>query len=503
MPLLVPDTERKFPIQSIDYLDLDVNDLFEEALQVKRGSCPNWTDESETDFGIQLLWLFSVLSRWMADHGERIKDNTFIGTGRDRQTMRRLCELIGYTLSEVSPASVTVTFTCEDGHPEFTIPAGTQVSTKEYADQPAIMFETDSAALVPVGIDTKNVDCTQGETIADEILGSSDGTTGQTFILVQKPVIWESEVVKIFDGVTWNTWTRVASFVDSGPSDEHYRIEVDEDQNYSIVFGDGENGQIPIRGTNNVKATYRKGEGTSGNVEPNTITELISAVNYVESVNNGRAASGGVDRETLNHARLFGPGTLKALDRAVTVEDMETLAETFHSAVYGGIAKAKAFEVGGVSSIVMVVPKKGGYPSAGLKSALLTHLNERRMICTAIQVADPNYRLVDIEVTVYTFGNYSPSQVAGEVRANLVSYLSPVYQDPETGLYPHGFGRNVYLSDLYRIIDATQGVDHCSISTPSANVTIQEYQIVDIGTIDIIVSTPDGHFSFYDLNKEL
>jgi hypothetical protein len=53
------------------------------------------------------------------------------------------------------------------------------------------------------------------------------------------------------------------------------------------------------------------------------------------SVTNTLEASGGEDEQSIESARIEGPRTLRALYRAVTPEDYQSLSE-----VYPGVAKA-------------------------------------------------------------------------------------------------------------------------------------------------------------------
>jgi uncharacterized phage protein gp47/JayE len=495
--LMVVDSERMFPLQNMRYLNMEVTDLFHNMIEMKRANCPNWTDESASDLGVQILWMYSVLSRWLVDHMEVAKDNSFLITSRDRESVRRHCQNIGYTLTESGAASVDVTFTLEGGHPEFTIPEGTQVSTQDIEGLSAIIFETGADQLVGVGVDTISISCTQGETISEEVLGSSDGTTGQLHSLSQKPVIWQSETVEIYVDGAWEAWTRVDSFVDSNGTSKHYRIEVDEEEAYSIHFGDSVNGKIPNRGTNNIRATYRKGGGSSGNVAADTIIELISNVLYIDSLTNSKASTGGSDRESLDHAKLFGPASIKTLDRIVSVEDIEKLAETFVSTKFGGIAKAKAFKVGGLSLSVMIVPQAGGEPSTELKSELQTYLDDRKIIGTSVQVTDPIYVALNVAVSLHIMDSYAPAQVTAEVKKRIIAYLSPTYQDPDTNLYPYGFGRDIYLSDLYALIDGTPGVDHCELTSPTSNTLVDDYKIVVPGVIGVTTTGARGEVAHY------
>jgi len=501
MAVIVRDSIRKLPIQSITNLEIGLDDLFEALLELKRANCPEWTDESTSDFGIHLLWLFAVLEKWLADNINRVSKNSYIGTATDRESMRALCELINYQMSEAGAASVTITFTCSSGHPGFTIPKGTQVTTEGTTGEDPIIFETSADIVVGTGVTSISGTCVEGISIPNEVLGSSNGTTGQSFILDQFPVVWQSETLEVNEGSGWVEWTRQDDFSASDGDDKHYLVKVDEDGYYYIHFGNGTNGKIPVRGTNNIRVSYRKGGGIVGNVGAGAINSLVSAISYVESVTNISAASGGTNRETLDHARIFGPANIKALNRIVTTADAEALAESYVSTTHGGIAKAKAYEIGTLKSTLMIVPRAGGNPSSGLVTELQSYIDARRMICTTVTVSNPNYISVNITATIYALPGYSSNQVGASVVDAIYKLMSPTYQDPETGLYPHDFGQNINLSDLYSAIDSAVGVKYVNISLPAENITINDYAIATPGTISLTIQTGDGDVSYFNYGE--
>jgi hypothetical protein len=496
--MIVQKQTSTFPLSSIPIINLTLNDLIQEAIAIKRQNCPKWTDETSSDFGMIILDIFTKLCYWMKDHMELLKNNAYIGTAVQRDAMRALCALIDYTLSEDSAASVTITFTCAGGHPEFTIYEGTKIGTKSTGDIDQIIFEVSVDTVVTVGTDSIDIVCIQGETVNDEILGSSDGTTGQVFLTSKQPVVWQSETVEIFDGAVWTEWTRVTDFVNSIDTSTHYIIGLSDDGYYKIEFGDGVNGTIPVRSTNNIRISYRHGGGTDGNVAANTIIEIITSLSYVTEVNNELPATGGAEQETLEHAKRFAPASLRTLDRVVTQEDVENICNAYVSTNFGGIAKSKAAaSAGGLNITIMIVPHAAGLPAAGLKTELAAYLNARKMACTYITVVDPVYVDVNITVTVYPKPNYSQNQVAATVRQAIVNALSANYQKPD-GIYPHEFGADIYISNLYEVIEAADGVDHSTITLPTADISIGEFQIADVGTIIITVSdgTDTGTFTF-------
>lgn len=502
MLIVIPDTTRTFPAHAVPYMDAGLDDLYNFMVTVKRANCPLWTDESPSDFGMQLINLFAVIATYIVTQANRAKNNTYIGATQNRESMRALCKLINYELGEGTSAGVTATFTCEGGHPGFTIPAGTQISTPDTNDQDSIVFETGADEVVGAAVTSVDVICNQGITTTEEVLGQSNGTSHQRFTLLQASVIWHSETVEVYDGV-WTTWTMVDDFIDSLPTSQHYRTELGTEGVYSIVFGDGVNGAIPPVRTNNIRATYRVGIGALGNVAAGVITEVVSSVTYLEAVTNAAASTGATDRETLEHARHFAPANIRTLQRAVTLEDIETLCTAHVSTTYGGIAQAKAHVVSSYLAHVAVVPATGGLPSSALRTELANMLTSYTMVGTSIQVVDPAYVSVDISASITALASYHLATVAGQVEARLQNFLSSEYQDPDTGLYPHAFGRNIYLSDVYAIIRNTAGVDHCQIIAPTSNTIVEDYQIATPGTITITAYGDETAPAFHDSRLDL
>ena len=477
MSIVVRDNTSQIPLQDISYLDISLNDLYQTLLTFRRANCPNWTDENGSDLGVQLLDLFTKLCYWNVNHIERVKDDCHISTTNDREMMRGLSEWIGYTMGEATTASVVLTFTLESGHGGITIPAGTQVATEETDSLESTVFETVEDTVVGAGTDEIDVTAIEGSTIINETLGTSTGEANQEFQVSRISVIWQSEHVQV-DAGGWANWTRVDNFVNSGSSDKHYRIEVDENLVYYIIFGDGVNGAIPPLGTNNIRlSSYRIGGGVSGNVATGTITEVVSNVDHLESVINSNAALGGTDRESMDHARTFAPATIQTLDRAVSTPDVEALCLQFVSSKYGSIVKARCISWGSFQAQVMIVPQSGGLPSAGLRAELQEYLlNGRTMVCTLLTVIDPQYRVVDISAEATILAGYSSESVEASIRANIVSFLSPSNRS---------FGGNLYHSDIYGVIRNTQGVDYCLVSVPSGDVIVNSNQIASIGNITL------------------
>ena len=220
---------------------------------------------------------------------------------------------------------------------------------------------------------------TQGST-TNQNVGTSDGSSGQQFQLTNTPYIQSSvsEVAVNLD-TDWSLAEGNSFFFEDANS-KVYRIVEDEDENIFIVFGDGSNGQIPTSG-DAIRVTYRVGADLDGNVGADTITNVRSGINGLVITSNTQAASGwaprdGHDDADLERVRTSGPASLRALGRAVTIPDFETLAVSEFVDSDGGrpVARAIAVEDGaGPKTVQLVCSGPGG---ALLTASQLADLEE-------------------------------------------------------------------------------------------------------------------------------
>jgi hypothetical protein len=189
----------------------------------------------------------------------------------------------------------------------------------------------------------------QGETITDEIVGSSDGEEDQILTLQHADVL-EREDIRVREtlsaeeqdlierqegkdsvdlredlGGTWVRWRETLALFDAGREDRFYLIDRASGR---VQFGDGVHGRIPPAGVDNIRAfRYRTGGGAIGNVAAGQIDALGTAVAGVESVFNPMPAGGGSDKLTTDAMLTIGPRRISHRDRAVSAEDFEELAQ--------------------------------------------------------------------------------------------------------------------------------------------------------------------------------
>ena len=323
---------------------------------------------------------------------------------------------------------------------------------------------------------------THATMVTGEVLGRSDGLDGQRFRLEYPPILprAEGEVVEVQeeDG-SWAAWTERESFAASHPDDRHYVLD---NVTGEVSFGpfmrepDGSGrqyGAIPPRGSQIRARRYRTGGGAHGNVEVGKLTVLKSSVPYVDRVTNRRRATGGRDAESLEHARLRAPQQLRTRDRAVTAEDFEYLAKE----ASGGVARARCLQpraLGasgspppGVVQVLIVpeispadvrlLPEQLRVPQQVVQD-VQAYLDERRMLTTAVVIGQPEYRWAAVEARLKARREADPEVVYREASAHLYRFLNPLVGGADRAGWP--FGRDLYISEVYAILQSIPGVEY-------------------------------------------
>ena len=281
-----------------------------------------------------------------------------------------------------------------------------------------------------------NVVASHGATVSDEPIFMGDGTPRQRFRLGRRQVTHllasgggsrrsRPELQVTVDGVPW---VLTDSFFDSSPFDQHFTVTIDENDVMTVQFGTGQRGAI-LPPSAQVRATYRIGLGRAGNVGPDSITIPITSNASIAVVSNPFSAEGGADRETIDEAKISGPGRVISQARAVTLQDYELLATGFSGV---GKASARVGLRGGYKVVqVYIVPEDPTstpppLPSADLKDSLRQELELRQPVnrMAGVDVLDPTYVAIDISVDVHVRPDASASAVKATVRTALEQLLA-------------------------------------------------------------------------------
>jgi hypothetical protein len=305
------------------------------------------------------------------------------------------------------------------------------------------------------------VEATQGETHAGEILGSGEaGRPGQSFQLARAPLMWlpaanplgaESTLTAAVGGVRW---PETDGLVWLGATDRGYQTGTADDGRTTLVFGDGVHGARLPTGVENVTATYRTGEGESGNVAAGQISQLAGRPLGVNAVVNPVAATGGTRADGPGDTRSVLPLRTLALDRLVSVRDYEDFARA-----RAGIGKASARRLfDGEREVVHLtiagVDDAPIDPTSRLFTALESALAGLGDAHLPVRVALREAVLIVLSAGIAVLPDHSWDTVEPAVRAALLDTFSFARRD---------LGRPAYLSEALAAAQAVPGVDHVDV----------------------------------------
>lgn len=276
---------------------------------------------------------------------------------------------------------------------------------------------------------------THGETVG-ELLGSGDGRVAfARHRLSRGPV---THVLGGSDGGVTSTlqvrvndvaWQEVATQYESRPDDRTHVTDRppvaaggDEDPPTEVVFGDGVRGARVPTGVNNVRATYRVGLGSAGNVGPGALAQLLDRPLGLSGVTNPLPASGGTDPDGPEDARRTIPLPVRTLGRAVSLLDYADFA-----LARVGIAKATATVLplrGGRTIVVTVATTPDSGDATSLLAALRDDLRAFGDPLTPIAVVDHRHDEVDVLGTAVVHPDHDREVVQAALDAALAGALA-------------------------------------------------------------------------------
>lgn len=343
---------------------------------------------------------------------------------------------------------------------------------------------------------------TQGRTM-QETLGTTTTDAWQSWRLGTSSYI-EGSLSEVLFG-TDTTWTKVDSFLFAGAADKVYRL-VERVDGYYVVTGDGVTGVRPPDGVT-VQATYREGASTDGNAGEEQIVVNRSGTPRLDDILNPRAATGWAaaecsTAESLARFRELAPATLRALDRAVSLEDHETLAVRWRSSD-GRLPFERAYAAQGGSKTVTVycVGRAGAVPATDDLAAIQIYFNGERQgtqsrgghgmhnATAACRAYTP--KTVNVVATIRVIKRFaSGAQVAAEDALDML--LDPAAIDSTTGEWAWQSGRT-YSADtpkaaISAVVNGLLGYTTFTVNgVPNGTIALADGEFPVRGTITVNV----------------
>ena len=220
-------------------------------------------------------------------------------------------------------------------------------------------------------------------------------------------------------------WYETEEFGRAGSGERCYVLDR---INNKILFGDGIHVKIP-RVTDSIafKVTTRSCNGKDGNVEKGTIEGVLSGQHFVDQVTNIIPACGGINLESLDHARKRGANIISSRKRLVTRYDYEREVRS----VSDNVDKVTCMIADGVVRLVVLMKDFGGETHTFKR--LLPDLNRHLTNQCELTIKRNNLHImepvsVEISVTVWVWlpEDESDFSFRENMKKELADYLSPI-----------------------------------------------------------------------------
>lgn len=181
------------------------------------------------------------------------------------------------------------------------------------------------------------------------------------------------------------------------------------------------------------------GEASSGLGAPAGPMELITSRADVLTVTQNTITTGGVDAETddeyldrfTQRLRLLSPRPILPEDFAVLAQDNASVGRALALDGYNPADQTYNNE----RMVAVAVTDAAGEPlDAGTKAAIDAMLEAEREVTFVVNVIDPTYTTIDVDVDVKARTGYQLADVETRVEAALSDYLSPAtwgYEPPQ------------------------------------------------------------------------
>jgi hypothetical protein len=475
---------------SIDYTGRDYYAIRSELIARIQNRIPEWTASDPADFGVALVEAFAYMGDLISYYIDRNANESFISTATQRQSVLNIAQTYGYAPAGYRQAYTTLTFT-NTSETEVTIPAGTIVSgtvvTGDIVE--TVYFTTANDIAVPEQLEgvagiayttayegRSIILIADNATINGELIGTSTGLPNMIFELGETPVVDGSIEIYVQDGDVFSKWLEVQHLIDYGPTDLVFTTYLDEDNFVYVNFGDGISGVIPTS-YSEIRAKYTVGGGEIGNITTGTLETFFyvpgltegqtTALQSTIDVTNEFTAIGGSDPESTDQIRTSAPISLRANNRAVTLQDYADLCLGV-----SGVGKASAIADVWTSVTVHIAPSRSsvdtdpqpgldeeGDPSleyTRLKEDVETYLADKILLGTTVTIQPPTYVDVIIAIQYTKLAQYTTAELELSIKSKLLS---------EFGYTGVNFQDTIYPQDIEFVLAQVAGVKVARVTT--------------------------------------
>jgi hypothetical protein len=402
-----------------------------------------FNDFVESSLGIMLIENWAFIADTLSFKIDQIANEVFIDTVTELSNAFRLAQLVGFEptppvagkslWSARIPNTFLVDLRIQTPYVVDIVNGEVSTTIELFSADPLNRPIFDEDIVIPAGeLINTNIVGIQGRTYTEFF--TSAGGANQSFLLSFNPVLLDSIRVYV-DGTQWE---QVKFFTDSEARLE-YRIEFTADYSVFIIFGSNRAGYIPSVGSN-IKAVYRVGGGTSGNIVSNYATaEALVPIdgqifNAVINLTNYTKGEFGYAGDTIDDIRYKLPVYAQTQNRCVSGSDYKNFANLFATPYNGIMGKANAvLRHSGCSANIIemyILVKEDNYnlakANSQFKYEFQEYIDQQKMLTDYIVVKDGEIIYVDIAVNVVLDKYYKKFQ--DEIKTQITNRVLAFFQ---------------------------------------------------------------------------
>lgn len=481
---------------TLNYTARDFDSVVSELTDFVTATRPeDQTDFFQSNLGVMLIELAAAVTDLLSYGQDITAQEIFLSTARRYDSALRFARSVGFVPRSARAARVTMT---SETLPASVVTNGAIVSEGSFVTgNNGQRYEVDENFTLVPGSSVLTVNLIEGQKFTNAFIPTKQPR--QEFFTSRGIVEQDSWSVFVGDvNDPTNEWTQVDTVAfEAGPT-EVYEIFFDGQGRVHFVFGDDTAGKIP---DDTITVIYRVTNGAAGNTAANTIRGSIKVdvigtgtTASITLSNSTSAATGGLDRESVDSLRRSIPSFIRTLDQAITLTNYEeavtlnngtlTFADVPLSSRSGNIVRVHIWDEENFT-FVSTSPTQGTTSAVNYQRytqaptlrihEVQTYLRPRTLATVHNVVIRPTVAQVDLE-----FGNikYDTLNRAEDVHQNITAAVVKLFEDSS--------GFLIRVSDLYRVTLAVPGVigftirrilfEHIDFTNPSAGDVLDEYR---------------------------
>ena len=501
----------------VDYSAADFDEYRAALLNYLQAIYPlEYNNFVESDLGIMLVEMFSYVASVLSLKADMLANESFLSSVQSPENLRKLLQLIGISLKgpTSAKASCTLTLATADiltagktvaialSDRSFSVPNNKDTGLLTYT-----IYEVNDTGAIDLVSETLSLSSTDslnnaGSTFSKVILlegqlkkvsGTFSDTASVQTISLTDPSIVEGSLLIRTAGETYNEVQNL--FLADGTDTVFSKTYTDE---YAAVvaFGDNVRGKSPSPG-DAYDVYYRTGGGSRGNIAPGVINITIPAEHTDNgtisiTATNPTKATGGLNAETVEHAKKWSPYFFKTQYRAVTGEDYTTFANQFISTVgHSGKSSAILRNSGAGSNMIDIytvafadevegVQAQLERSSISYKSELLTYLNNYKMLTDEVTIVDGLIRTLDLKTTIFVDQTFQPFEedVKRAASAKMLAFFD---------LSKREFGERVRVDELNRELFTIPEIRFSKLDNLTDDIKLNFNEILQLNNLEINV----------------